>query len=200
MARKVNRAVIIGLGLIGGSLGMAWTQGNTISEVVGIDMDPRSLELGVETGAIHRGETDLEKGVRDADLIVLATPVGQMKQLMEKLQPHLQPGVIITDVGSTKADFVNYMENNLPDKIHYVGGHPMSGSERGGIDAADKYLFENAAYILTPTAKTDPEALETLSGLVRAAGARVLTMDPEEHDLMVAAVSHLPHLVAVALV
>ncbi|MHB1127193.1 MAG: prephenate dehydrogenase/arogenate dehydrogenase family protein [Bacillota bacterium] len=200
MARKVNRAAVVGLGLIGGSLAMAWTQGKAIPEVVGVDLDPESLEIGVETGAIHRGETDLEKGIRHADLIVLAMPVGQMRPVMEQLRPHLRPGMIVTDVGSTKADFVKYMEDNFAGVVDYVGGHPMTGSERGGIEAADKYLFENAVYLLTPTAKTNPEALETVSHLVRAAGARVVTIDPEEHDLMVAAVSHLPHLVAVALV
>ncbi|KKM08816.1 prephenate dehydrogenase [Clostridiales bacterium PH28_bin88] len=200
MRLPVRKVTIIGLGLIGGSLGMAWTQGGAVQEVNGVDMDPEALQMGLETRAIHRGTTDLAEGVKDADIVVLATPVGQVPEMARRISPYLKPGCVVTDVGSTKRGIVDQLEASLPPGVHYVGGHPMAGSEQAGIRAADRYLFENAVYLLTPTTRTSAAALEQVTKLVGATGARVITIDPDEHDLIVAAVSHLPHLLAVALV
>ncbi|GAW90982.1 prephenate dehydrogenase, partial [Calderihabitans maritimus] len=198
--KRVEKVAIVGLGLIGGSLGMAFTQGNVVEQVVGIDRDRNSLELGLATQSIHHGTQDLEQGVRGADLVILAVPLGQIVPVAREIKPFLAPGSIVTDVGSTKVDIVKNLEELFYPQIHYVGGHPMAGSERAGIEAADRYLFENAVYLLTPTERTDRQALEIVTALIEKTGARVKTVSPEEHDLIVAAVSHLPHVIAAALV
>ncbi len=200
MAQLFKRICIIGIGLIGGSLGMAVIRRGLAGEVVGVDVGLENLDLARETGAIHRGTTDLAVGVHGADLVVMATPVGAYRNILKLITPYLTPGTIVSDVGSTKERVVRDAEELLPPQISFVGGHPMAGSEQAGVKGADAYLFENAVYLLTPTAQTNELALHKVSTLCAALGARVMTFAPEEHDRMVAAVSHLPHLIAATLV
>ncbi len=195
-----GKVTIIGVGLIGGSLGMALCSRCLAGKVVGVDIDYNNLKLAEETEAIHEGELDIEAAVTDADLIVVAVPVGVTLDIIGRIAPVIKKGCIVTDVGSTKADIVAEADRLMPAGAYFVGGHPMTGSEMAGVRGADRYLFENAVYILTPSAKTDRNAVEKVKKLVCALGANAIEMDPRAHDLMVAAVSHLPHLVAAALV
>ncbi len=199
MAGLFKRVCIIGIGLIGGSLGMAIIGRALAEKVIGVDLSQENLNLAQATGAINTGTSDLLAGVAGADLVVLATPVGTYPELLKKIAPHLAPGTIVTDVGSTKEIVVREAELVLPPTIAFVGGHPMAGSEQVGVLGSDAYLFENAVYLLTPTANTMDQALQKIAKLCTGIGSRVFTFTPEEHDVMVAAVSHLPHLIATTL-
>lgn len=200
MDRLFNRVTIIGVGLIGGSLGMAVIGRQLALEVVGVDLDEDYLQQAVTMGAIHRGEISIAEGVKDADLVVISTPVGITADVIREIALHLKPGALVTDVGSTKARIVRAAQELLPDGTEFIGGHPMAGSEQAGVAGADRYLFENAVYILTPTPKNTSGNIAKLRTMLDATGARVVEMDAEEHDMTVAGVSHLPHLVAAALV
>ncbi len=179
---------------------MALCTGGVAKEVVGTGSRPESLRLALEMGAIHRFTISPAEGVAGADLVVIATPVSVAVSVLREISTHLSPGAIVTDVGSTKTAIVYQAEKMLPPGISFVGGHPMAGSEQAGIRAADPYLFENAIYLITPTANTPPPAQEVVKKLAEGVGAKVVMMEPEWHDLAVAAVSHLPHLLAVTLV
>ena len=199
-SRQVNRVAIIGVGLIGGSFGMALKQRGLAGTVVGIGRNPERLRRAVELGAIDSWSTDLESGVRDADLIYLATPVGLELDFIRRIVPAAKDGCIITDAGSTKREICRGADALVRDRMSFVGGHPMAGSEAAGVGAADPELFADAAYVLTPTASTGPDALAAVRGLAEAVGSRVIIMDPEVHDRSAAVISHLPHLIAAALV
>jgi len=195
-----GRVAIYGVGLIGGSLGMAICARHLAEEVIGIGRNPENLSLAVELGAAHRATVDPQDGLAGAEVVVFGTPVGTTVSLLQEVLPFLSPGTVVTDVGSTKATVVRSVESLLPEGIYFVGGHPMAGSEQTGVRGADPYLFENAFYILTPTENTFPDALEKIRKMAAGLGARVIEMTPADHDLAVAAVSHLPHLAAAALV
>lgn len=193
---------IVGVGLIGGSLGLAWRAAKA-ARVIGIVRRPESVDEVVAVGACDEATLDLAAGVQRADVVVVCTPVTSIVPTVEKLLPYLRKGTIVTDAGSTKREICEQLWRALPPGVHFIGGHPMAGSERDGVAAADPYLFENAAYVLTPpappTAETDA-ALHTLKSLVELTGAHTMVMDAKRHDLIVAAVSHVPHLTAAALV
>jgi len=195
-----KRVAIIGVGLIGGSLGMALKRLGLAEEVLGIGRDHEKLRLALELGAVDRVTADL-KDVSGAALVIVATPVSAVIPVVTEAAGDFEPGTIVTDVGSVKAGIVNALQPIAQaHRFHFVGGHPMAGSERTGVKNADPYLFENAYYVLTPAAETDRGALEAVSKMAAAVGARVIELSPEEHDRYVAAVSHLPHCVAAALV
>lgn len=198
--RKPERICLVGVGLIGGSIGMGLIQREPAVEVVGVDVDAAVLAAAVRQEAIHRGTTDLAQGVRGADLVVLAIPPGEVGVVAAAMAAHLAPGAVVTDVASTKKAPAQAIEACLPEHAAYLGGHPMAGSERAGIAAADPYLFENAVWALTPTGRSTARAWELVSWLVATLGAHPLSLSPAEHDLAVAATSHLPYLVAVALI
>lgn len=195
-----RRVAIIGVGLIGGSLGMSLCSRGLAGEIVGAGSRAENLRLAVELGAINRYAESPEEGVAGADLVIIATPVGATIPVLQLILPYLAPGAVVTDVGSTKADIVAMAECILPPDICFVGGHPMAGSEQNGVRGADPYLFENAFYLITPTGKTNHKALEKVRKLAAGVGAKVVEMAPERHDLAVAAVSHLPHVLAASLV
>jgi prephenate dehydrogenase len=201
MSKLCQRLAIVGLGLIGGSFGMALRRADVVGEIIGIDTDPNAREDAVRMGAVHRAAGDLAMGIRQAEVVVIATPVGQIPRVLQAMAAHLAPGALVTDVGSSKGSVFLAAKEALPPGVVFIGGHPMAGSERGGIAAADPYLFENAFYVLTPTPEQKDHYLTgKLLELVQATGARPIFMDPWEHDRVVAAVSHLPHMVAAALV
>ena len=196
----VNKICIVGMGLIGGSIGLAVKHRGLARSVIGYDESPHAARTAERLGAVDRYFEDIKEAVDGADLVLLCTPVDVFEALAVLMAPALRPGAIVSDVGSTKGEVARKMAGALPEDVHYVGGHPMAGSEKGGINAADVYLFENAVYVITPLEKTDAAAVEKVSHLARGLGSRVILLTPEEHDLVVAAVSHVPHIVASALV
>jgi len=191
---------ILGVGLIGGSLGLAVRHRGAAANVVGFDIDPDVLHIAREVGAIDWGTMDVIEAVKDADMIVLSTPVGSFRKLAEQFVPYLKPRAVVTDTGSTKGQIINELQPLFSETNEFVGGHPMTGSERGGIEAADQYLFENAIYVITPLPTNSEDSVAKASALAEAVGATVVHMDPEEHDTIVAAVSHVPHITASSLV
>lgn len=192
----VKEVAIIGLGLIGGSLGKALKIKNPDLRIVGIDVKSEIINMAKELEIIDVGTTSLEKGVCNAELIFLAVPIQVIPEVCRRMIPYLHNGAIITDVCSTKENIITFMEEKLPDTAYFVGGHPMAGSEKWGLEGVDELLFENAAYILTPNKNTNNQALEKVKSFVESLGARVIFLSPEEHDRKVAAVSHLPHIIA----
>lgn len=184
--------------MMGGSMGMALCRAPGIGRVWGVARRANTVAEAVALGAVHGGTTDLQEGVRGADIVVFATPVRTIPALVAEAAPALAPETLVTDVGSTKAELARVLPPLLPPGVEYIGGHPMAGSERTGVGAADPYLYQNAIYILTPNGPDQP-GLDRALALVAAVGAHPLIMDPEQHDTAVAAVSHLPHMVAVAL-
>ena len=195
-----NKVCILGLGLMGGSLGMAIRHCGAARTVAGWDIDVETLCVARETGAIDYGTRDISEAVEDADVVVLSTPVEAFGQLVEQIIPNLKPGAIITDTGSTKGKIVRELQPFIPGDNEFVGGHPMTGSEKTGIKAADKYLFENAVYVLTPTEDNTEGSVAKIAAMGEAVGSNVIIMDPEDHDIIVAAVSHVPHITASSLV
>ena len=195
-----QHVAIVGLGLIGGSMGLAIRKGQAAQQVVGYDLGKGVSDQARKVGAIDQAYSALADAVRGADLVILATPVGAMRALLQDLAPLLSPGAIVTDTASTKAQVINWAEEFLPTTVSFVGGHPMAGKEVSGVDAADANLFRNRIYCLTPTARTRSTAVSKVSALVETLGARVRFLEPSEHDGQVAGVSHLPFLSSIALV
>jgi len=199
----IERLTIIGTGLIGGSLGLAWGRRRPDLTIVGHDR-PDVLEQAEERGAIDVKAADPVSAVTDADLVVLATPLATTLHLLDTIADHLPEGSLVTDVASVKQPVLEQAQDVLPDHVRYLGGHPMAGGEHSGIDHADPLLFENAAYALCLPGDTDEQALEAslapVVDLVEASGGRPLVLDAAHHDRLVAAVSHVPQLLSVALV
>lgn len=191
--------LIVGVGLIGGSLGLSLRESPLINKIIGFDTDELSLAKALEIGAID-GRAELYEGVRMANIIILCTPLSSFLPILLYIKPYLRPGTIITDVGSTKQYVMNMFSELLPDTVWGIGGHPMAGSEIKGIPGADRYLFENAVYVLTPTPSTPEEITNKLADLLASTGARMKVMTASHHDEVVATVSHIPHIAAVSLV
>jgi prephenate dehydrogenase len=192
-----SRVAIVGTGLMGGSLAGALR--GQCQEVVGIDRQLASLDTALALGYIDRGVRDLAAGLRGADLVVLATPVRTIIRLVGEIGPLLSDGTLLMDIGSTKAQILKAMER-LPDHVQALGGHPMCGKEVAGITAADPALFSDRTFILSPLPRTSPEALALGQQLVRATGAMPLIIDGARQDYLVGTISHLPYLLACALV
>lgn len=199
MALHFNQAAIIGVGLIGGSLGMILRRKGLASRVIGVGRRIENLKTAVELGAIDRYVVDPKDGVKDADLVVLATPVDTYDRHLKEWASCLKSGTIVTDVGSIKGGLVEQSERAMPAGVHFVGGHPIAGKEKTGVAAGSDQLFAGARCILTPTKWTNQQALEQVRIMWQEAGSIVLTMDPHLHDKILGAVSHLPHVAAFAL-
>lgn len=198
---RYRHVTIVGCGLIGGSLALAFRSHGMVDRITGVDVDTEELKKALAMGILDAAHTDLREAVADADLIILAVPVRQTIRQLEQLAGlSLKKGCIVTDVSSTKKEICQYARTHLPPGISFVGGHPMAGSEKSGIAAASPRLFENAAYILTPDAASDPAVVEKLRKTFEQIRAYVLVMDAGQHDRVVAAVSHIPHVVAALLV
>ena len=190
---------IIGVGLLGASLAKACRKYNLVEEIYGFGRNRENLEKAKSLGVIDHCAEDLENAVRDVDLVVLCTPVARIVPLIESLLPHLKQGAVITDVGSVKGPLVHQADNLMPEGIFFVGSHPIAGGEKSGLDASREDLYVDAKCILTPTPKTDTQALEKVGALWESVGMDTLTLDADEHDFVFGAVSHLPHIVAYAL-
>ena len=196
----VKKIAIVGMGLIGGSIGMAVRKKRLAEEVLGIARRKESLKKAVEKGAIDKGTTETEGSLKDADLVIVALPVGVIPETVRQMGPHLKPGCIITDVGSTKKSIVDTIDSFLPERFCFIGSHPLAGSEKSGIDSARDSLFTNTTCIITPGKHSPSESVSRLRDFWEALETQVLVMTPEEHDLIVALTSHLPHLAAAGLV
>lgn len=197
----IARLAIVGVGLLGGSVARAARARGLAGHIVGIGRDRERLAPALKDGTLDAVTTDLAEGVRDADLIVLAATVLANDRLLAQVWQAAAPGAVVTDVGSTKRGIVAAAERlGAHPRVRFVGSHPMAGSERSGYAIARDDLFDGATVIVTPTETADPDAVKAVVGFWEATGARVTTMDPDTHDRAVAAISHLPHVVAWALV
>jgi prephenate dehydrogenase len=196
MSRLFNRLVIVGVGLIGGSLGLAARARDLVGEVVGFGRTEANLKIALERGVIDLYSFDPADTARGTDLLLLAVPVEATMATMEKFLPFLPPGCIVTDAGSTKEQVVNTLEQLLPPTLPFVGAHPIAGTEHAGAAAAFATLFEKRLCVLTPTERTNLEALRRVRALWEGVGMRVEEMDAVTHDRILARVSHLPHMIA----
>jgi prephenate dehydrogenase len=199
--RKVQRLAIIGVGLIGGSLARALREADVVGEVVGCGRDSAHLQRAQALGVVDRWMTNPAEAVTGSDLVVIAVPVGAMCDLFKTIRPALAPQAIVTDVGSTKLGVIAAAREafgKLP--ASFVPGHPIAGTEQTGVEASFAELFQGRRVILTPTPETDPVATRRVRELWQQTGAQVSEMDPRHHDQVLAATSHLPHVLAYALV
>ena len=200
---NISSIAILGLGLMGGSLAAALRtsrdeRGESFT-VKGIARRSASVELALEHGFIDEGSCDPVSSVRDADIVILCTPVRTSIELLVELEPYFKPGCIVTDIGSTKAEIAEAM-SKLPPQVDPIGGHPMCGKEVSGLEEADAQLFRSQVYVLTPLERTSERAAGVMSGLVDMIGSRCVILTPSRHDRLVAAISHLPYLLATCLV
>jgi prephenate dehydrogenase len=200
----MHTVTIIGLGLIGGSLGLALKQqheasGTRAYHVIGCDQRLERLEQASALGAIDQASASLEESVRQADVITIATPVLAIQQVLHDLAPLLRAGTILTDTASTKVQVMRWAAETLPSSVRFIGGHPMAGST-GSLEEARPDLFHGAAYCLVPQDGPDPQVPAPLTNIIAALGARPILLDAAIHDQAVAAISHLPFLASAALV
>lgn len=199
--RSIGKLVIIGVGLIGGSFALAMKRAGLVRQVVGVGRSLDNLNRAIELGVIDAASQDPAQAVAGADLVMVATPVGQMGRVFDAIAPVLPAQAIVTDAGSTKGDVAQLMRAHLPEHLAYcVPAHPIAGSDRSGAAAAQYGLFEQRRVVLTPLEATLPEAAEAVGQWWQASGARVFSMRADEHDAVFASVSHLPHLLAFAYV
>jgi prephenate dehydrogenase len=194
-----RRVAIHGVGLIGGSLGLALKKRYPQMHIRGVGRNPERLEIAQTMGCLDDFEPDLRKALGDRDLVVLATPVEHILQTLETLGEYLAPGTVVTDVGSTKRSICRTARRVLPSSVEFVGGHPVAGREVTGVESSLADLFQGASYVLCPRAGTGPEVLKRLGLIVEGVGARALIMEAEDHDRIIAWTSHLPQLVSTAL-
>ena len=195
------KLAIIGVGLIGGSLGLCLKDklGEKIF-VTGLCRSESSMRRAMELGAVDLASADLVQVVGDADIVYLSPPVLQIVPMVKKILPHLKSGAILTDAGSTKQFIWQELKKILPPDIFYIAGHPMTGREKSGVDAADKNLFRGKAYVIAEGTDTPPEIREKLMSVLRLTEANFLTIDIAKHDRCASIISHVPHLAAAALV
>jgi prephenate dehydrogenase len=193
-----KKITIIGVGLIGGSLGLALKEKKPNFKIIGIDKQ-EIIEKAIIRGAIDEGTINLKEGIKEADVVILATPVKIILDLLPQINPFLKKGCLVTDTGSTKTQIVKKASKVLSKDIHFIGGHPMAGSEKYGINSANTHLFLDKTYILTPSNKNNLTALEKIFLIIGMIGAKRLILDPFEHDKIIAAISHLPQILAVSL-
>ncbi|MBL7155771.1 MAG: prephenate dehydrogenase [Candidatus Omnitrophica bacterium] len=194
-----KKIAIVGVGLIGGSIGLAARKKKLAGEVVGVARREVSRRKALKFRAVHRATLDLEKAVSDADLVVIAAPVGKIETLARRAARSMKKGAILTDVGSSKRSIVRKLEKLRFKKINFVGSHPMTGSDRSGVENADDGIFNNASLVLTKTKKTDKRALNRLKEFWKALGCRIFVLSPEKHDMYASLASYLPHAVSYAL-
>jgi len=197
----LKKVIIFGVGLIGGSFALALRKAGAVSEVVGFGRSTATLEQARQLGILDRIGQDVDAEVGDADLILLATPVGQMAELMGRIAPHLGTHTLITDGGSTKCDVVAAARVSLGNKLaQFVPAHPIAGGEKSGAGAAQADLYQGKKVVLTPLAENSKASVESVRRAWELCGAAVSELTPQQHDEVFAAVSHLPHLLSFALV
>lgn len=198
--KQFGKIAIIGVGLIGGSIGLAVKDKRLAKEIVGVCRHKKSLRKAMGIGAIDKGTLDCKNAVANADLVILAVPVSQIIRIIKSSIPYLKDDCLITDVGSTKSEVVREIEKVLPKKFHFVGGHPLAGSEKRGVTEARADLFKGTICILTKTKKTKTSAVKKIASFWKKMGSGVTVLPAQKHDRIVAMVSHLPHLASTQLV
>lgn len=192
----IQRLALIGLGLIGSSIAHAAKRANLADEIVGYARSAETRATALEMGFIDRAAETAAQAAKDADLIILCTPVGTIGALMQEIAPVLKKGAIISDVGSVKASVIAQAMPHLPDGTHLVPAHPIAGTEESGPTSGFAELFDDRWCVLTPVPGSDPDAIETVERFWRGLGSDVETMTPEHHDRVLAVTSHIPHLIA----
>jgi len=198
-SKLFNKITILGVGLIGASFALAMKQYGLCHEVVGCGRRKENLQKAKDKTIIDSFELDPAKACDGSDLILFSTPVGSFIDIGKRIRSSLKRGAIVTDAGSVKGKLVYDMETLMPDGICFVGAHPIAGSDRSGIDTATAYIFKDAKCIITPTEKTDRDTLESIIQIWKTFGSTVELINPYEHDRIFATVSHLPHLLAYAI-
>lgn len=196
----MTKVAIIGLGLIGGSIGLALKKVSPDIRIIGVPHREETVQEAINRGAIDEGTIDPKKGVADADIIFICTPINLIIPILSEISSVLKKGAVVTDVGSSKGEIVSQAERLMPKGTYFVGGHPMAGKEKVKLEAAEANLFEGKIWVLTPTSKTSKKALGKVQEVVRLLGSRIVEIDPRLHDLVVAGISHMPLAVAAALV
>ena len=201
MSRAAMNLAIIGVGLIGGSLGLCLKDklGNAI-HITGLCRTQRSMDKAMELGAVDFAAADIEAVVKDADIVFLSPPVLQIVPMVEKILPYLKKGTIITDAGSTKQYIWQHLQKILPPDIYYIAGHPMTGREKSGVEAATRDLFVGKAYVIVEDTGAPQAAHEKLMRVLKHTGANFTTLDIAKHDRCASVISHVPHVTAAALV
>ena len=191
---------VLGVGLIGGSLALAFKRSRAVGTVIGVSRQ-QTIDKALELEVIDEGapREEMAAVLARADLVVLGAPVSVIIRQLGEIGPLLKPGATVTDVGSTKRAIVAAARASLPESVHFLGGHPMAGKESTGVEEADPFLFQNAVYVITPATDRDSEAAERYCDLLHRIGARVVVMSPESHDRIAATISHLPQMLAVSL-
>ena len=200
MSRIYQRVALIGLGLIASSMAHALRAQGLAGEIVGHAQSPETRAVALELGLCDRVCDSAAQAVQGADLVVLAVPVGSMADIAAEIGPHLAPGATVTDVGSVKQAVIAAVTPHLPKSVTFIPGHPMAGTEYSGPRSGFATLFQNRWWLMTPLPDTDPAALARLDRLLQAMGAKTDTMDAAHHDLVLAVVSHTPHLIAYTMV
>ncbi len=198
MGVHTSTVAIVGLGLMGGSLALALKANRAVKKIIGITRNRATLDAALARGAIDAASDDMQI-LHEADIIILAAPVRTIIDQLPRVGELAREGALIIDLGSTKREIARAMDE-LPSRVFAVGGHPMCGKESSGFEAADETLYLNKIFVLTPTARSDENAMSRATELARAVGSRVVVLDAERHDQIVAAISHLPYLVASNLV
>jgi prephenate dehydrogenase len=195
-----QKITIVGVGLLGGSLGLAIKQRKLALKVDGYVRRSASISECEKFAVVDHAARDIKRAVENADLIILCTPLSRMRELSEEMIPALKPGAIVTDVGSVKASVVQELEPIFAStNAHFIGSHPMAGGEKTGVSAAKADLFEKAVCVITPTTQSNSQAVETVGNFWKAIGSRVVKLNPETHDELVSRSSHLPHVIAAEL-
>jgi len=201
LSKKPLRSVaIVGVGLLGGSIGLAIRAAGFATTRIGIGRRKEPLDKALEYDAVDEVTMDMSVGIRQADLVVVCTPIGIMPAMFEQMAPHLADDCIVTDVGSTKSAVVRMARKHLGRNARFIGSHPIAGSEKTGVEFARADLFQRTVCIVTPTTKSEPAAVQTVMEFWKALGSHVHKLSPTRHDQVLARVSHLPHAVAAALV
>ncbi len=195
-----ERVAFIGIGLIGSSMARAMRRDGTVNTIVACARRPETRETALRLKVVDAVTADYAEAVKNADLVVIATPIGTNEEIAKIIAPHLKAGCVVTDVGSVKQAVVDAIAPHLPQNVHFVPGHPIAGTEHSGPEAGFPELFENRWTILTPLPNADPAAVEKVATLWRTMGAKVELMKPDHHDMVLAITSHLPHLIAYTIV
>ena len=196
MNNTFEKVCIVGLGLIGGSIGLAIKRSNISNQITGYARSNSTLERAIELGLVDSVRDNLKDAVNNSDLVILATPLSTFRELVEEMSPFLKKGCIITDTGSAKLTVIEDLKDILPNGVEFVPGHPIAGTEESGPDAGFAELFDNRWCILTPTEDNSSNAVDLVKDFWESIGSKVEIMDPMHHDKVLAITSHIPHLIA----
>jgi prephenate dehydrogenase len=189
----LGKLAIIGLGLIGGSMGLAIKRAEPVNtEVTGYDRDPEAAEQALKHGAVQSLARSAEEAVDGAAMVIVCTPILNVRRVFEVIAPHLRPNCVVTDTASTKGEVLRWARALLPENVHFVGGHPMAGKEKSGPEAAEESLFDGKPYVIVPSPYAAPGAVNAIVGLAQTVGGVPQFLDADEHDAYAAAISHVP--------